>query len=290
MSSVAISFCRQVRGAFVRSFLSSGSPFVFSADGRRLFTLTDRDVHVSSTESGDWQSSFRHSLPWPGCIAMSVSGNVLLTDTDLHCVAVFRPDGTEERRWGSSGLAAGQFLHGPASICVTTTDLVFVGDQCRVQVFQLSDGSFVRQFGGNGQYISPSSLELSRNERELFVFNRTAPGDQLRVSVWSTDGQFVREWEADCTGRTGKHYRRTVVSLANEVLVSDGDGHRVLCFDAQGVLLRSWVLPGTGAGQPNDHVQGLTVSPTSGELFVTHCVLDDEEDPDGVRVQVFWWG
>ena len=91
-----------------------------------------------------------------------------------------------------------------------------------------------------------------------------------------------------------------VVPLASgrlEELIARGGGVEVLtwldrwlCFDAQGVLLRSWVLPGTGAGQPNDHVQGLTVSPTSGELFVTYCVLDDEEDPDGVRVQVFWWG
>ena len=170
---------------------------------------------------------------------MSLSGNVLLIDARLNCVAVFRSDGTEVRRWGSSGNAAGQFSHGPIGICVTTTDLVFVSDWGRVQLFRLSDGSFVRQFGstlsGNGQLISPRPVGLSRNERQLFVFDKLRD----RVSVWSTEGQFVRQWQPDFTGRTGVHDPRLVVSLADEVLISDGDAHRVLCFDQRGVLLRS---------------------------------------------------
>ena len=65
--------------------------------------------------------------------------------------------------------------------------------------------------------------------------------------------------------------------------------HRVLCFDRRGVWLRSWGLPGTGADQLNAAVRGMTVSPTSGELFAAaDRVIDDDDGAlSSVRVQVF---
>ena len=219
--------------------------------------------------------------PWTTCsfapdVAISASGDVLVVDLDLHCVLVFRPDGTLVRQWGSQGSAAGQF-DWPLAVAVSSAGDVFVFDtgNRRVQVFRLSDGSFVRSLGSPSSPLwadglgigNPSWIfALSRDERELFA------GLNERVVVWSLSGQLLRQWDtwsSDPSPVSRSQVQHLVVSLANEVLVTNFGSNRVKCFDRNGVLLRAWGNVVMDVYTPAGHVRSLAISPATGELFVT---------------------
>ena len=163
----------------------------------------------------------------------------------------------------------------------------------RVQVFRLSDGSFVRSLGSPGSPLwadgpgignPPWNIALSRDERELFASHNH------RVLKWSLDGQLLRQWDAwDPDPSRGKwthvmhpHVKHLVVSLANEVLVTSFGSDRVKCFDRNGVLLRAWGNGGAELGRCKVRVHSLAISPATGELFVMDGVLKDTP-----RLQVF---
>lgn len=116
---------------------------VFAPDGR----------HVRTWGSyGDDTGRFKT----PYGIAVTKEGEVVVTDSGDDRVKVFRLDGTFLRMWGLRGDGAGQFQY-PQSVAVTPSGsevMVIEGanwlrSNNRVQVFRLSDGAFVRQWGAS---------------------------------------------------------------------------------------------------------------------------------------------
>ena len=83
----------------------------------------------------------------PAGVAVDDAGRVYVTDRELHAVLVYGPDGSFLRRWGSEGLAAGQFFK-PRGIAVLEDGRVLVVDHGnhRCQLFT-SEGVFLDAFG-----------------------------------------------------------------------------------------------------------------------------------------------
>ncbi len=192
-------------------------------------------------------------------IAISRSGDVVVTDHNNHCVHVIALDGTRRCTWGS-----GRQVCTPTGVAVAPTGDVVVTDHFnhRVQVFR-SDGTFVRKWGsrgdGYGQFMWPSGVAVSQDCKVVV-------SDVRRVQVFRlSDGAFLWQWgtrgsargELDnpyaiCMSPSGEvsHVSTAVEThTCPQVLVCDTNNHRVQVFTLTGTYLRQWGSRGTNDGE-----------------------------------------
>ncbi len=272
-------------GVFLREIKSCWNGMVFSPDGQFLVVSQHPTNSVQVLRASDQllvRSIGLVALKDPRRVAISPDGTtVFVSDYELHAVLQYRMDGTLVRRIGSKGQAAGQFDQ-PQGLAVSKAGELFVADQKnnRVQVFRLSDGTFLRQIGGaqgsgKGQFYVPMDVTLSPDETELLVVDF---GND-RIQVFGTqDGQYLRGWgsQGSADGQLLNPIC-VVVTGGGEVLVADMDNHRVCVFDLDGTFRRSMGVHGSGPGQFELPFL-LAASPTSRELCVGQM---------GLRVQFF---
>ncbi len=212
-------------------------------------------------------------------LSLTSDGHVLVSDTEVHCVWVFRLDGTLVRQLGSKGKRNGQLNHPFRTTC-STTGQVFVPewDDHRISVFNLADGSFVQHIGsagsGNGQLKNPTGVALSPDEKELFVLDL----GNYCVQVFSVDGCYLRQWGKQGAGPGDFNGPACIlVTAAGEVLVTDFDNHRIQVFGLDGTFKHSFGSEGDGPGQfQKPYTMALSAT---GELYVTEY--------NATRVQVF---
>ena len=119
---------------------------------------------------------------------------------------------------------------GDVVVCDTLND--------RAQVFR-ADGTFVRQWGGQGaapgQFQSPWSVAVSSTD-EVFVADR---GND-RIQAFRLDGSFVRSWGSRGQAPGQFWFPSGVAVHGDLVLVSDNFNHRIQCFALDGTFVRMW--------------------------------------------------
>jgi hypothetical protein len=183
------------------------------------------------------------------------------------------------------GLEGGAQYTNFTLFAVSKAGELFVADcnNHRVQVFRVSDGTFLRQIGGekcsgNGQFNMPLDVALSPDETELLVVDL----NNHRIQVFrALDGQYLRGWgsQGSADGQLD-HPQSVVVTGSGEVVVADTFNHRVCVFDLDGTFRRSIGSQGSGPGQFNHpFLTALSSSSSSQEL----CVRQSSEN----RVQFF---
>jgi DNA-binding beta-propeller fold protein YncE len=275
---------KSILGDFVRKFESASvwADLAFTPDGQFVLGLgfDPACVYVCKADTLAVVREIGKAYLKNGeRLSLTPDGLVLVSDCVVHCVWVFRLDGTLVRQIGSKGNGNGQ-LERPFRTTCSTTGQVYVaeGDNHRMSVFNLADGSFVRHIGsagsGNGQLKTPDCVALSPDEKELFV----ADWGNGRVQVFSMDGRYLRQWgkagagpgEFDCP-------ECVLVTAAGEVLVTDCDNHRIQLFGLDGTFKRSFGSEGDGPGQfEKPFTMALSFA---GELYITDLVSN--------RVHVF---
>ena len=86
----------------------------------------------------------------PCDIACDSAGDVYVSDTGIHRIQVFTPDGCYLRQFGEEGSGPGE-LNGPIGICIDSADIVFVGELHNQRISVLTtDGEWIKCFGCEG--------------------------------------------------------------------------------------------------------------------------------------------
>lgn len=217
------------------------------------FYVVDRQARIQRFDSsGKYLSGW--SMPEymagkPVGISIGPGGLVYVPDTHYHRVIVYRPDGTEVRRWGKQGSGPGEFIY-PTDIAFDAAGNVYVGeygDHDRIQVFT-QEGTYLREFGafgqGPGQFSRPQSLVITGNT--LFLTDAC----NHRIMVFKTDGTFVRSF-SDIGSEPGKvrfPYGLDIDSAGN-LLVTEFGNNRIQKFSPDGQSLGTW---GTGGRLPGE--------------------------------------
>jgi DNA-binding beta-propeller fold protein YncE len=228
-----------------------------------MYTCVGRLVHTMCLEKHDIN---------PYKMAVSMNGEVFITDHNKHCIDVFTKDGYLLRSWGQLGQENGDFNY-PAGIAISVNNEVFVADRAnhRVQVFDL-DGNFLRKWGLSGtqdEYFSnPTNITVSA-DGEVFVIHNGGTS----LQVFCLNGIFIRAWSCATVG----YADGLAVSTKGLVFVVDSGKNCVYVFDRFGVFVRRWGSEGTAAGQFYSP-DSLAVS-CLGEIFIG--------DSGNKRIQVF---
>ena len=152
--------------------------------------------------------------------------------------------------WGRQGEAPGEFDI-PIGIAINGRDEVFVTDHYnnRVQRFD-AEGKLLSHFP-----VKPNPGGIAAHDGQLFITHfpgssKTKETVPDRVTVYSEDGQFVREWGSTGTGDGQFHFAGGVAATpTGEIYVADQTNRRVQVFDREGHFLRKWGEYGTEAGQ-----------------------------------------
>ncbi len=237
---------------------------------------------------GDQQGQLNH----PRKIAAGPDGNVYVIDSQNSRVAIFSPDGTFLRQFGSYGsvdqAAPGGTFREPWGVAVGQDGQIYIADTWnhRVEVFD-SKGAFVRMWGQFEQ-VQPGTTGKPDGfwgPRDIAVDNQNhvyvADTGNKRVRVYDEKGTFLYDIGQ---GGSGQGQLDEPVGLAindatNEIFVADTWNRRIDVFDLTGAFRRSWDVQAWSATRDTGNRPYLALDKAGTHLFVT--------DPDAARVLIF---
>ena len=240
--------------------------------------------------------------PWG--VAFCSKGNIVVTETNGHCVSIFDPKGEKTKSFGSLGSGHGQFNR-PEGVAVDDGDNILVSDygNNRIQKFT-SCGKFITAVKIN----HPIGIAIHPQSKNVYVTNRSdhciqilnpdltfsnsfgskgsndgqfnAPFDVAfdstgnvyvvsfyhdHVQVFTAEGQFLRKFG---TCGSEKNYYLTSICIDSEdvVYMTENANHSVSVYTCEGKFLTSFGTYGAGPGQFN-HPHGIAVD-KNGVVYV----------------------
>lgn len=209
-----------------------GSVYVADTWNHRIQKFTASGEFVKMWGVFD-QSEAPNAFWGPRDVAVDAQGRVFVTDTGNKRVSVYDADGNFLTRFGSEGLAPGQFDEN-VGLALSSTGQIYVTDTWnqRIQVFSEVDGTFqfmnawdvIAWYGqslDNKPYIAVD--ELGR------VFVSDPEGS--RVLEFTADGQFVQFWGDPGSGPEAIALAASIAfDPDGGVWVSDAGNHRLMHF------------------------------------------------------------
>lgn len=121
---------------------------------------------------------------------------------------------------------------------------------------------FSRYGSQPGQLIWPAGIVVDRHNH-IYVTDEWLN----RISVFDTDGKFLRSWDAVQPGESTPNGIAGIALDANDILyVTDGRSHKVRTFATDGTFLGSWGRLGSAPGEL-DSPWGITVD-DAGYIYV----------------------
>ena len=139
----------------------------------------------------------RGELPVPHGIRLGPDGDVWVTDTDLHQVVRYHPDGERVFALGRAGVAGlGEAMFDmPTDVAFGADGQVYVSDgygNARVVVFD-EGGTYQGEWGrpgtGESEFDTAHSVAVGPDGR-VYVSDR----GNARIQVFDAGGQFLRAW------------------------------------------------------------------------------------------------
>jgi predicted membrane-bound mannosyltransferase/DNA-binding beta-propeller fold protein YncE len=185
--------------------------------------------------------------PWG--VAVGPDGSVYVSDTWNHRVQRFTADGRFLTTWGTFGQGeTPESFYGPRGLAVDAKGRVYVTDtgNKRVVVFD-ANGNFLTQFGsagfGPGEFDEPVGIAIDRNgvvyvadtwNQRIQVF---LPVDVENILT------FIPHMQWDVYGWFGQSLdNKPFIAVDNNlhVFITDPEGFRVIEFDREGEVVRTW--------------------------------------------------
>jgi hypothetical protein len=128
-------------------------------------------------------------------------------------------------------------LYIPIGVCANADVVVVSEDAPRLSVFNRHDGALLRRFGskgsGDGELDWPLGLCFMSGHCHVAVADCYSD----RVSVFSVDGEFIRQVGVGVLNRP----TTVACSAFDELVVSDSGNNRVVVFSASGETLKTMV-------------------------------------------------
>jgi hypothetical protein len=247
------------------------------SEQRMAFIHLDR-VAIMNVESGKRVATAGSYGEGPGHfqfvsgVAFSGTGELYVSDFDLHRISVFDREGRYVRCFGDW-----QF-NCPHGLCFTADGNLVVADRenHRVQIVG-EDGTFVRAFGSrgreDGQFGRPFAVSAGPDGSIAVV------DDSNRVQIFDGEGRFVRRLGSKGEGPGQfKIVQGVAHGAGGEIIVSDCVRKDVQVFSREGELLQ--IIGADGDSKVAWHGNpGCVATDEEGRIFFLDCVYDDDDDP-----------
>jgi sugar lactone lactonase YvrE len=167
-------------------------------------------------------------------------GNLWATDNGNHVLRKFSKTGELLATLGEVGKGgAGETaFRSPDDLVFDTQGNMYVADAGNKRIVKLDpQQKFIKQWGekgsGPGQFASAHGLAIDREDR-IYVADR----GNKRVQVFDNEGKHLADW-------TGFGNPFGLLVVGDELLVTEGDIHRVFHLDRDGKIVTSWGDPET---------------------------------------------
>ncbi len=180
------------------------------------------------------------------------SGNILVLDTDSHCVQKFNSSGVYQSKFGTYGPGQNQLSY-PYGVTIDSSGNVYIADttNSRIQKFN-SSGVYQSQFGtngsGNGEFSNPRDIVVD-SVGDLYVVD----ANNSRIQKFNSSGVYQSQFGTNGSG-DGQFNNPTGIAIdsADNLYVADTDNHRIQKFNSSGVYQSQFGTNGSGDGQFNN--------------------------------------
>ena len=204
--------------------------------------------------------------PWN--VAVSKSGEVVVSEFRLCNISVFSREGYKIRTFESEGLGSDSLVYNSHGVAITTDNRILLTDSTnnKVQMFTM-EGKFLISVGEKGigplQFsypigiaVNPSGLVYiaERENHRIQVLHPDLSPSHMFGSHGSGPGQFDHPRDIACAG-------------SGIVYVTEYYNHRVQLFSADGQFISSFGSQGSQPGQL-DHPRGICIDSTD-TVYVT---------------------
>ena len=208
-----------------------------------------------------------HGVDRPYGVAVSNSGEVVVSEYFGHCISVYSREGEHIRSFGSEGSNNGQFQY-PQGVAITSDNHILIADRDnhRIQMFTM-EGRFVKSVGQMGerqlQFNYPSGIAVHPSGR-VFV----AEIHNHRIQVLNSDLSYSHMFgsQGSALGQFSCPYG-VAVSSSGVVYVTDKYNDRVQVFSANGQFISSFGSEGSQHYQLR-HPHGICVDSTN-TVYIT---------------------
>jgi DNA-binding beta-propeller fold protein YncE len=171
-------------------------------------------------------------------LRIDAAGNIWTTDNGNHAVRKFSKDGKLLQTLGEVDVPGGGKDHfrSPDDIVIDSRGDLFVADSGNGRIVHLTAaGAYAGEWGGKGeapgQFKTAHGLAIDPQDR-IYVADR----GNNRVQVFKRDGTLIAVWSG-----FGNPFGLLVAGP--ELLVSEGDIHKIFHLDRDGKIAASWGGP-----------------------------------------------
>ena len=185
--------------------------------------------------------------PWG--IAVGPDGSVYVTDTWNHRIEKFTSTGRFITAWGTFGQGtAPDAFYGPRGLAVDAEGRVYVTDtgNKRIVVFD-PDGNFIAQVGGGGfepgQFDEPVGIAVDKNGTIYVVDTWNQRVQTFKLVQGDDFVTYLPDKQWDVYGWFGQSLdNKPFIAVDDDlhVFITDPEGYRVMEFDPDGNLVRTW--------------------------------------------------
>ena len=176
--------------------------------------------------------------PWD--VAVSESGEVVVSERNDHCISVFDRNGKKIRTFGSKGSSKGQ-MNSPHGVAITADNHILVAERHnhRIQVFTM-EGRFLSFVGEEGtgplQFSFPSGIAVHPSGLVFVVDDQNH-----RIQVLHPDLSFSHMFGSRGSGPGQFDLPNDVACDSSGIVyVTDYNNHRVQSFSADGKFISTF--------------------------------------------------
>ena len=186
--------------------------------------------------------------PWG--VAINQRGEVVVIESDGHCVSVFSPSGEKLQSFGTHGSGKKQFKY-PCGVAVDGEGNILVVDKNnhRIQKFT-TEGQFLVAVGTKGsgplQFDYPTGIAFNTSNNKVYV----AGNWNHHVQVLNSDLTFSSTFGKKGSGKGQFHNTWGIAcDSIGKVYAVDINNHCIQVFTAEGKFLRMFGRRGQGRGE-----------------------------------------
>ena len=264
-----ISFTPTVRGPHQMNVTIGGSDI-----SNGLFT-----VHAYPTVKMRGKALGITGIARPTCVAVSKSGEIMVSEWSTHCIQVLDRDGKKTRLIPPEGSGKKYFQHATCSIAITHDDHILVVD-CHVHRVQMVtlDGKLVKSVGQKGnaplQFYCPYGIAVhpvshqvyvaDTNNHRIQILNQDLTYSHMLGSKGRKDGQFLLPVGVAFDSRSNVY----VADYSNRCIqVFTTSGQFVFSFSKKQSLLDIWAPMGIAIDHKDNTVYVSANSGTEVSMF-----------------------